>query len=70
MARPQNLLDVFGTCIENILKFYEDLQVVLLDGHLPARFKSIPDIIPEEERDPQCPMRYRVGPAVVTENAG
>lgn len=65
MASPQNLLDVFSTCIDNLLKFYEDLQVVLLDGHLPAQFKITLGIIPEEERDPQCPMRYRLGPAII-----
>jgi hypothetical protein len=36
MANPQNLLEVMGMCIENILKFYEDLLIVLLDGHLPT----------------------------------
>jgi hypothetical protein len=57
-------------CIDNILKFYEDLLVALLDGHLPSRFKLILDTIPEGVRDPQCPMRYRLGPAIVPDEEG
>lgn len=57
MARPQNLLDVFGFCIENILKFFEDLQVALLDGKLPAVLNVGIVLIDENERDPVCPKR-------------
>ena len=63
MARPQNLLVVFGTCIENLLKFYEDLQIALIDGHLPSTFKFFCDVIEEKERDPKLPLRYRFYPA-------
>jgi hypothetical protein len=36
MGRPQSLLDSFSTCIDNLLKFFEDLQVSLTDAHLPS----------------------------------
>jgi hypothetical protein len=62
MARPQNLLVVFGTCIENLLKFYEDLQFVLTDGHLPSSHKIFWEVIPEKNRDPNLPLRYRFEP--------
>ena len=61
MARPQNLLDVFSTCIDNLLKFYEDLQVVLLDGHMPTQVKINLDVVSEDDRNPDCPMRYNIG---------
>jgi hypothetical protein len=57
MARPQNLLDVFGICIENILKFFEDLQVSMLDGKLPASSKVSIPYIDERERELACPKR-------------
>lgn len=56
MGRPQNLLEVFDTCIDNILKFYEDLQVALVDGHLPTTVKIGVEFIDEEDRDPETPM--------------
>ena len=52
MARPQNLLDVFAICIDNILKLYEDLQVALVEEHLTDTIKlggSFP--LKEEDRD-------------------
>jgi hypothetical protein len=58
MARPQNLLEVFDTAIKNVLTFFENLQLVLLDGHLPSNFKVGYCDIPESERDPEAPMRY------------
>jgi len=58
MARPQNLLTVLDTCIDNLLKFYEDLQFVLIDGHLPPTIKIFWEIIPEADRDPKLPFRY------------
>ncbi|MEH6741566.1 MAG: hypothetical protein V7695_23875 [Sulfitobacter sp.] len=57
MARPQNLLDVFGICIENILKFFEDLQVAMLDGKLPASSKVCIFYVDERERELACPKR-------------
>ncbi len=59
MARPQNLLDVFEICINNLLKFYEDLQLTLLDGHLPPIIKIAFETIPEEQRNPEMPFRYK-----------
>jgi len=58
MARPQNLLEVFDICINNLLKFYEDLLITLLDGHLPKMIKIALDVIPEEQRDKEMPFRY------------
>ena len=59
MARPQNLLDVFEICINNLLKFFEDLLIALVDGHLPSRHKVEIEEIPEGNRDEAAPMRYR-----------
>ena len=59
MARPQNLLDVFEICINNVLKFFEDLQIALIDGHLPDWHKVEIEEIPEKSRDKNAPMRYR-----------
>lgn len=61
MGQPQNLLEVFGFCIDNILKFYEELQIALADGHLPPTVKVGIDFVEEEERDPNCPMRLNFG---------
>lgn len=60
MARPQNLLDVFEICINNVLKFFEDLQIALVDGHLPDLHKVEFGEIPEENRDKNAPMRYEI----------
>jgi hypothetical protein len=60
MARPQNLLEVFDICIENLLKFYEDLQITLLDGHLPPMFKIGIETIPEESRETKMPLRHNI----------
>ncbi len=58
MDRPQNLLEVFEICIDNLLKFYEDLQIALLDGHLPPPLEITIKEIPEQLRDRNMPMRY------------
>lgn len=58
MGRPQNLLDVFDITINNVLTFFENLQIVLLDGHLPSNIKIGYSEIPESERNPEAPMRY------------
>ena len=58
MDRPQNLLEVFEICIDNLLKFYEDLQLALLDGHLPPMMEILIEEIPVELRDAALPMRY------------
>ncbi len=58
MGRPQNLLTAFDTCIDNLLKFYEDIQIALTDGHLPASFKIAANVIPEDQRDRNLPLRY------------
>lgn len=58
MARPQNLLEVFDIAINNVLTFYENLQILLLDGHLPSNRKIGYSEIPEGERDSEAPMRY------------
>lgn len=59
MDKPQNLLDVMNTCIENLLKFFEDLLIALTDGHLPSDIKVFFAAIPEEDRDPKLPLRYK-----------
>lgn len=58
MDKPQNLLDVMEMCIDNLLKFFEDLLIALTDGHLPSTIKVFFATIPEENRDPELPMRY------------
>lgn len=57
MDRPQNLLDVFGICVENILKFFEDLQIALLDEKLPKSLKANISFVDESERALTCPKR-------------
>jgi len=57
MARPQNLLEAFDFAINNVLTFFENLQIVLLDGHRPSNFKVGFSDVPESERDPEAPMR-------------
>jgi hypothetical protein len=59
MARPQNLLENFDICIDNLLEFYEDLLVALLVGKLPSHQKIIIETIADERRDKDMPMRYR-----------
>ncbi len=59
MARPQNLLDVFGICIDNILKFYEDLQVALIELYPPSQLHCGIEFIDERDRDPIVPMRLK-----------
>ncbi len=59
MARPQNLLEAFENCINNILLFFEDLQIALIDGHLPSRMKVFIEYIPLENRDVSLPLRYK-----------
>lgn len=64
MGRPQNLLVAFENCINNVLKFYEDLQVALVDGHLPKTVKVGLVFIEEADRDPLAPMRLGFVPRV------
>lgn len=59
MSRPQNLLEVFEICINNVLKFFEDLLILLSDGHLPTTHKIVAEEIPEENRDKNAPLRYK-----------
>jgi hypothetical protein len=59
MDRPQNLLDAFDFAIKNVLTFFENLQIVLLDGHIPNNVKIGYSDIPESERDPDAPLRYQ-----------
>jgi hypothetical protein len=60
MGRPQNLLDVFDICIQNLLKFFEDLQIVLTDGHQPDGMGVEYEVIDEDKRDPIVPMRFAI----------
>ncbi len=57
MGRPQNLLVALENCINNLLKFYEDLQVALVDGHLSKTVKVGLVFIDEADRNPLVPMR-------------
>ena len=59
MQKPQNLLKIFEVCINNILKFFEDLQIALIDEHLLTSRKIGVAIIEEGDRDPTSPMRLR-----------
>lgn len=58
MARPQNLLEIFDTCIENLLKFYEDLQITLLNKQLSSSIAIFIESVPEKHRDIEMPLRY------------
>ena len=60
MMRPQNLLDVFHINLHNLLKFFEDLQVVLTDGHQPPNMGVEYTAIEEDLRDPEMPMRFDI----------
>jgi hypothetical protein len=60
MGRPQNLLEVFEICINNILKFFEDLQILLFERHKPAWLGVQIDTIEENQRDPLIPLRFRI----------
>ena len=60
MMRPQNLLDVFHVNLHNLLKFFEDLQVVLTDGHQPPNMGVEYTAIEEDLRDPEIPMRFDI----------
>jgi hypothetical protein len=68
MARPQTLLVALENCINNVLKFYEDLQVTLVDGHLPDSIKVELVFIDEADRDPAAPMRFDLIPRVVRDD--
>ena len=57
MARPQNLLEVFEIAIKSVT-FFENLQIVLSDGHLPSNFKVAYTDLAESARNPEAPMRY------------
>ena len=65
MAQPQNLLEVFDNAINNVLTFFEKLQILLLDGHVPSNFKIGYTDLPESERNPEAPMRYVFRLAIV-----
>ena len=58
MNEPQNLLDAMSICIENLLKFYEDLQIVLIGGQLLPPAKIAYEVIPEKLRNSDLPLRY------------
>ena len=58
MGSPQNLLEVFQYCIDNILKFFEDLQIALSDGQLPSFVKVECIEIAKIDRDQSAPMRF------------
>lgn len=60
MMRPQELLDVFHITLHNLLKFFEDLQVVLTDGHQPPNMSVEYVAIEENLRDPEMPMRFDI----------
>jgi hypothetical protein len=64
MPRPQNLLIAYENCINNILKFYEDIQIVLSDGNIPSHIKIGLEEIPEEFRDEKLPLRYHFHPRI------
>jgi hypothetical protein len=59
MTQWQNLLDVFEFCINNILKFFEELQIALMDGQAPNMLKIGIEEIPDKERNENCPVRFR-----------
>ncbi|MBI1214705.1 MAG: hypothetical protein GC185_02675 [Alphaproteobacteria bacterium] len=56
--RPRELLETLETAVNNLLKFYEDLQVALLHEYLAKTPRVYAEIISEEQRDKKMPMRY------------
>ena len=59
MARPQNLLIALDNCRNNLLKLYEDLLVMLTDGHQPPWMAVSFESVNEKQRNPVCPMRWK-----------
>lgn len=64
MSRHQNVLEVFEHCMNNILKFYEELLVMLCDGHEPPILQLGFETIPEHERNPNRPYRWKILTAI------
>jgi len=60
MASPQNVLEIFEACMQNILKFYEELLVMLCDGQQPPFFNVDFETIPEVDRNRNCPFRWSI----------
>lgn len=60
MSAPQNVLEVFEYCMNNILKFYEELLVMLCDGHEPPILQLGFETIPEDKRNLDRPYRWRI----------
>jgi len=62
--RPQQLVETLQLHQNNILTLFENLLVALIDKviKLPAPF-AIVDMA-ESDRDPDCPKRYRIAPAI------
>lgn len=62
LSRPQVLIDALKIVEANILKFYEDLQVALLEPRTIGPYVLGAALIDESERDELAPMRYAFGP--------
>lgn len=60
LNRPQDVLKSEYYCYNNILKLFEDLLVLCFGGRLHWASGIKFDSIPEDERDADCPMRWRI----------
>jgi len=57
--KPCLIADDLNTYLWNLLEFSEDLLAVCLMS-LEEKFPLVIGTVPEEERDPECPIRLRV----------
>lgn len=63
MSKPQNLLIILDSIINNMLAFYEELQIILLSAHIECLTPSLvisAEEIPEDKRDPEKPIRFKL----------
>lgn len=60
MYRPQAMIEALNNLRLNVLGFYENLLVELVDKAMQFPFPIGIRDIPEHERNPECPKRYAI----------
>lgn len=59
-SRPQNMVDALRFCRDNILGLFENLLLMLTDKTIRLPGPLLYDDLSIEERDPDCPKRYKI----------
>ncbi len=59
---PLDVIQELSVGVNNLLVLAEDILVMVVQTHLAMPDATVIVAIPERARNPECPIKYRIGP--------